>query len=100
VSNEVPVDPKVYNEDNWLAYGTRTSEARHILPFTVEQQLADDLAFIAASREGVKAVSAVGLEEIDEHCSLIVRLADGSGTNDDSLTRIPHACPCLPLLSP
>jgi hypothetical protein len=75
VSNEVPRDPKVYTQDNWLARGTRTVEAMHTLPFGVEQQLADDLAFIAAAEEGVKAVSAIGIEEADEHRGLIVRLA-------------------------
>jgi hypothetical protein len=74
-SNEVPRDPKVYTKDEWLARGIRAVDIGHVLPFNVEQQLADDLAFIAAAEEGVKAVSAVGLEELVEHRGLIVRLA-------------------------
>lgn len=98
VSKEVPRDPKVYTLDNWLARGTRSVDMEHILPFHVEQQLADDLAFIAASQEGVKAVSAVGIEELDKHSGLIVRLAandvipDDVPTTFESMFRILKQC--------
>jgi hypothetical protein len=74
-SKEVPRDPKVYREADWLRPGVRPGEDTHVLPFGVEQQLADDLAFIAAAEEGVNAVSAVGLEEATEHGGIVVRLA-------------------------
>jgi hypothetical protein len=82
-SKEVPRDPKVYSEADWLHPGVRVGESRHVLPFGVEQQLADDLAFIAAAEEGVNAVSAVGLEEAPERDGIVVRLAANEGIKEN-----------------
>lgn len=56
-TNAVPVDPQIFQL-------TEDSHAKdHILPLRVEQQLADDLAFLAAIEEGAQSVAAVCLEE-------------------------------------
>ena len=78
-SKEVPRDPKVNRETDWPHPGVRPGENAHVLPFGVEQQLADDLAFISAAEEGVNAVSAVGLEEATERSGIVVRLAANEG---------------------
>lgn len=82
-SNEVPRDPKVYREADWVPPCIRVDETHHVLPFGVEQQLADDLAFIAAAEEGVNAVSAVGLEEAAEQSGIVVRLAANEGIREN-----------------
>lgn len=82
-SQEVPRDPKVYRESDWLRSSVREGENRRVLPFGVEQQLADDLAFIAATEEGVDAVSAVGLEEAAERDGIVIRLAANEGIREN-----------------
>jgi hypothetical protein len=66
-TNAVPVDPQVFSfrEDPNLT--------SHTLPLAVEQQLADDLAFLAAIEEGAQSVAAVCLEEHSE--GLTIRFA-------------------------
>ena len=75
ISKKVPGNPKIHSRTEWSAERIRYDSVDYILPFSVEQRLADDLAFIAAAEEGVKAISAVGLEQNVETHSLIVRLA-------------------------
>jgi hypothetical protein len=82
-SKEVPRDPKVYREADWHPRGITPGQNRQVLPFGVEQQLADDLAFIAAAEEGVNAVSAVGLEEAAEQDGVVVRLAANEGIREN-----------------
>ncbi|KAI9881003.1 MAG: hypothetical protein M1830_009497 [Pleopsidium flavum] len=74
--NSVPKDPRVYTKEDWLGRGNQ--EESRTFPFEVERQLADDLAFIAASEEGGRRVSAVTIEE-DKGAGLIVRLAANKG---------------------
>lgn len=82
-SREVPRDPKVYTHAEWLAQSSPIGGKVRRLPFGVEQQLADDLAFIAAAEEGVNAVSAVGLEENSGQSGIIVRIAANEGVRKD-----------------
>lgn len=74
-SNEVPCDPKVHTRNEWHNPRIRHNDPSYVLPFEVEQRLADDFAFIAAAKEGVKAVSAVALEESLDSTGLTIRLA-------------------------
>lgn len=74
-SNEVPGDPKVHTRNEWRNPRIRHDDPSYILPFEVEQRLADDFAFIAAAEEGVKAISAVALEESLGPAGLTIRLA-------------------------
>ena len=74
VSNEVPGDPVVHSRDEWSEPRIRHDDPNYVLPFSIEQRLADDFAFLAAAEEGVKTVSAVGLEQDVEHHGMIVRL--------------------------
>ncbi|MCJ1262668.1 hypothetical protein MMC22_002538 [Lobaria immixta] len=74
-SNQVPCDPKVHTRKEWHNPRIRQDDPSYVLPFEVEQRLADDFAFLAAAEEGVKAVSAVALEESLDPAGLTVRLA-------------------------
>lgn len=68
-TNAVPVDPQIFplqRDDVW---------DNHTLPLHVEQQLADDLAFLAAIEEGAQSVAAVCLEEHVQPPGLTVRFA-------------------------
>jgi hypothetical protein len=82
-SKEVPRDPKVYREADWLSRSVAPGGNCQVLPFGVEQQLADDLAFIAAADEGVNAASAVRLEEAAEQGGVVVRLAANEGIREN-----------------
>lgn len=66
-TNAVPVDPQIFplKED--------ANGGAHTLPLCVEQQLADDFAFLAAVEEGAQSVAAVCLEE--HSTGLVVRFA-------------------------
>jgi hypothetical protein len=68
-TNAVPVDPQIFP----LEEDDTTTE--RILPLRVEQQLADDLAFLAAIEEGAQSVAAVCLEEHVQPARLTVRFA-------------------------
>lgn len=74
-SNEVPADPMVHSATDWQANHSIKNKQERILPFEVEQQIADDIAFVAATEEGHKEISAVTLEEQVEPDGLVVRLA-------------------------
>ena len=74
-SNKVPSDPQDHSASLWLAQRTNAVKSVYLLPFEVEQRVADDLAFIAAAEEGVKSVSAVTLEQHIGDAGLTIRLA-------------------------
>lgn len=68
-TNAVPVEPQLFPlEPNAVA-------SAHTLPLHVEQQLADDFAFLASVEEGAQSVAAVCLEEHVQPASLTVRFA-------------------------
>ena len=68
-TNAVPVGPQVFSVEHQGVTCGRT------LPLQVEQQLADDFAFLAAVEEGAQSVAAVCLEEHLEPVGLTVRFA-------------------------
>jgi hypothetical protein len=68
-TNAVPLDPQLFT----LPHNETTKE--HTFPLRVEQQLADDLAFLAAIEEGAQSVAAVCLEEHVHPAGLTVRFA-------------------------
>lgn len=74
-SHDVPADPRVYTRDEWQRPRNAREGPSHILPFDVEQQLADGIAVVAAAEEGARAVSAVCLEEESDPPGLVLRLA-------------------------
>ncbi|KAK0507435.1 hypothetical protein JMJ35_009958 [Cladonia borealis] len=71
----VPSDPEDNSARLWLAQRTNAVNSVHLLPFDVEQRVADDLAFIAAAEEGVKSISAIALEQHLGAAGLTIRLA-------------------------
>ncbi|MCJ1464795.1 hypothetical protein MMC07_003408 [Pseudocyphellaria aurata] len=85
-SNQVPCDPKVHTRNEWRNPRISHDDPSYTLPFEVEQRLADDFAYIAAAEEGVKAVSAVALEESLDPAGLTMRLA----ANESVPERVPH----------
>lgn len=72
-SKEVPCDRKFHQRKDWHNPRICNDDASRLLPFEVEQRVADDFAFLAAAEEGSKGVSAVGLEESTD--GLVIRLA-------------------------
>lgn len=74
-SKEVPCDRKFHQRKEWRHPRICNDDLSRLLPFEVEQRVADDFAFLAAAEEGAKGVSAVGLEESTDHLGLVIRLA-------------------------
>lgn len=70
--SEIAGDEVVHSAAEWQS---RHTSSATLLPFDVEQRLADDFAFIAAAEEILRVVSAVALEQYVEPARLIVRLA-------------------------
>ena len=68
-TNAVPVDPQLFTSPD------NASVKDHTLPLRIEQQLADDLAFLAAIEEGAQSVAAVCVEEHVQTAGLTVRFA-------------------------
>ncbi|OSS48723.1 hypothetical protein B5807_07101 [Epicoccum nigrum] len=86
-TNAVPVDPQVFP----LRQCSNVSSI-HTLPLAIEQQLADDLAFLAAIEEGAQSVAAVCLEEHSEGLTIRFAALDLvlSGEVKNALERIIH----------
>lgn len=74
-TNQVPGDLKVLSASEWQAEYANDVGIERLLPFSVEQRLADELAFVAAAEERPMEVSAVVLKEQTQHEGLLVRLA-------------------------
>lgn len=74
-SKEVPCDRKFHQRKEWHHPRICIDDLSRLLPFEVEQRVADDFAFLAAAEEGAKGVSAVGLEESTDPLGLVIRLA-------------------------
>ena len=74
-------DPKVFKRQLGLTPNAETSS--HTLPLDVEHQLADDLAFIAAAKEGAKAVSAVTISEDKKPAGMTIRVSANSGVSPE-----------------
>lgn len=73
IAGEIAGDDKVHSAETWQA--RRTREDGNLLPFEVEQRLADDFAYVAAAEENLLVVSAVALEQYIEPCKIVMRLA-------------------------
>lgn len=74
-SKDLPSDSRVYAVDEWERQHHLDDTSQRRLSLKDEQRLADDLAYIAACREGAEAVSAVAMEEQLYPPSLTFRLA-------------------------
>lgn len=71
ITNSVPVEPQTFPLD----LHSYDSKDDYTLPLSVEQQIADDFAFLAAIEEGAQSVAAVCLEEHVRPAQLTVRFA-------------------------
>ncbi|KEQ68504.1 hypothetical protein M436DRAFT_76898 [Aureobasidium namibiae CBS 147.97] len=89
ITNSVPVEPQTFP----LVQSDELKEI-YTLPLSVEQQVADDFAFLAAIEEGAQSVAAVCLEEHLQPARLTVRFAAlDLSLNDqvrDALNAITH----------
>lgn len=74
-SKDIPGDARNYSVEEWERNQSPHKTNQYSLSLRDEQRLADDLAYIAASREGGIAVSAVALEENLQLPGLTIRLA-------------------------
>ena len=72
ITNSVPVEPQTFPLD---LHNSHDSKDDYTLPLSVEQQIADDFAFLAAIEEGAQSVAAVCLEEHVRPAQLTVRFA-------------------------
>lgn len=70
-TNAVPIEPQTFPLD----LHSHTLRDGYTLPLNIEQQLADDFAFLAAIEEGAQSVAAVCLEEHLQPARLTVRFA-------------------------
>lgn len=91
ITNSVPVEPQTFPLD----LHSDDSRDAYTLPLSIEQQIADDFAFLAAIEEGAQSVAAVCLEEHFQPARLTVRFAAlDLSLNDqvkDALQAITHA---------
>lgn len=90
-TNAVPVKPQLFS----LELDARGSP--HVLPLHVEQQIANDFAFLAAVEEGAQSVAAACLEETTQPPGLTVRLAALDLSLSDEVKRtLQHIADILP----
>lgn len=74
VSAQVPGEARTHDQESG-----RACCGDYVLPYNVEYQLAQDLAFIAAHEEGVHAVSAATVEKAATEQGLTFTIASNSG---------------------
>ncbi|KAL6719933.1 hypothetical protein ACLMJK_001854 [Lecanora helva] len=73
--NDVPGVPEAHDCQAWQRERSSTHERRDkLLPIEIEEQIANDIAYVAAAQKDVKSVSAAALEEVNNAGGLIVRL--------------------------
>lgn len=70
-SAKCPADPEIHSRAPRLG----NDDDLHVIPFEVEQRLADDFAFLAAFNKDVWTITAAALEEVSQPRGLVVRLA-------------------------
>ena len=91
VSNNGPTQKFAISGEEWERRRCEASSIEYHLPFEVEQQIADDLALVAAAVQGVETVSAACVEEDSLDGSLVFRVtasATASPTVRKSLQEI------------
>lgn len=74
-TNTVPLDMQTFSMRSWTRDVDTVKSHASTLPLGVEQQLADDFAFLAALEEGAQSVAATCLEQHVEPPGLTVRFA-------------------------
>ena len=82
-SGEVPSNPKVHSAEEWPESTSQQDNCKRLLPFLVEQRLADDFAFVAAAKEDPKAVSAATIQERSDGLGSIICLAANDGVRPE-----------------
>ena len=80
-SDGKPGDPRVYSQNDWQGRVRNEDVNVYKLPFDVEQRIADDLAFLIATKGEAKTVSAAALEQNSNSEGLTVRLSTNNGVS-------------------
>lgn len=63
-TNAIIVDSQTFSAEEWLTrQAPQFNKSDELLPLSVEQQVADDVAFLAAIEEGAQSVAATALEQ-------------------------------------
>jgi OTT_1508-like deaminase len=73
-TGQTPMDSQVFSFEKWLPKITQLNRV-YALPLEVEQELADDFAFLAAVEEGAQSVAAVCIEEHIQPPGMALRFA-------------------------
>ena len=73
-AGQTPVEPRAFSIGEWFS-SSPYLQREYVLPIDVEQQLADDFAFIAAVEEGAQSVAAVCIEEHPQSSGMTLRFA-------------------------
>ena len=71
-TNAVPTGMQTFPVNDWL---DRSPSNLHTLPLSVEQQFADDFAYLSAVEEGAQSVAAACVEEHIRPPGLVIRFA-------------------------
>ena len=71
-TNAVPTGMQTFPVNDWLDQSASDS---HTLPLSVEQQFADDFAYLSAVEEGAQSVAAACIEEHIRPPGLVIRFA-------------------------
>lgn len=96
VSNNAPAQSKfAISGEEWERRRCEASSIEYHLPFEVEQQIADDLALVAATVQGVEAVSAACLEEDSLDGSLVFRVAASAAASPTVRKSLQEICDLL-----
>lgn len=74
-TNAVPLDIQTFPIKLWSREFDFSEYRDNVLPFEIEQQIADDFAFLAALEEGAQSVAAACLEQHVEPPGLTIRFA-------------------------
>jgi hypothetical protein len=86
-TNAVPIAPHTFTAAEWPTTSLDGSQHSYTLPLEVEQQLADNLACLAAVEEGAQSVAAVCIEEHPHAPRLTLRFAALDVSLNDTIKR-------------
>lgn len=93
-TNGVPADPESYSVASWIA-NSRQKDSDRSFSIDTEVRLADAIAFLAASDEGVNSVAAVCVEERISPPGLTFRVAANEGVESTAQATLENVAELL-----
>lgn len=91
-TNAVPMGPRVFKLEDTAE--TDRKDARR-LPLSVEQQVADDFAFVAAVQQGAQSVAATCIEQRHSQPSMTIRFAAADTIEESVQHMLSQICAIL-----